>query len=247
MMLTRLSPLPASVRKALQSCMAMQRNLARREDGIAAVEFALLLPLLISTYMGLVEVSLGMRASQRIDLATHTLSDLVAQELPSKPLNETEPKLDQTDINNIFRAAEIIMADDAHLSYIKMTVTEVAITGTPAGAPTSWTAKPTWTVTKNGGTARSCTTLTPSTTAKPVSPATIPANYVQTTNGVQPAEKSTLIVADIVYQYTPGFNFAFFKWNQSPTWSMERTAYSAARNQTSTGHISFTGSGTTCN
>lgn len=239
--------LSALAAKLLRAGLATQRNLARREDGIAAVEFAMLLPLLIATYMGLVEVSLGMRASQRLDLATHTLADLVAQEVPDKSANETEPKLTQTDVSNIFRAAEIIMADDAHLSNIKMTITEVAITGTPAGNPTSWTATPKWSVTKNGGTARSCNALTASSTAKPVSPSTIPSNYVQTTNGVKPAEKSTLLVADIVYKYTPGFNFEFFKWNQSPTWSMERTAYSAARNQTATGHINYTGSGTKCN
>lgn len=56
------------------------RSFARDHRGVAAVEFALLAPLLITIYFGLVEVCSGYMAQKRMSHATALIADLVAQE-----------------------------------------------------------------------------------------------------------------------------------------------------------------------
>lgn len=52
----------------------------RRVDGIAATEFALILPLMIAIFFGMLEVSDAMMASRRVQTAVNSLADLVSQE-----------------------------------------------------------------------------------------------------------------------------------------------------------------------
>lgn len=48
-------------------------------SGLAATEFALLLPLMVTLFFGLIEASDAMMMNRRVALATSTLADLVAQ------------------------------------------------------------------------------------------------------------------------------------------------------------------------
>lgn len=50
------------------------------ESGIAATEFALLLPLMVTLFFGLLEISDALMASRRVYTAVNSLADLVAQE-----------------------------------------------------------------------------------------------------------------------------------------------------------------------
>lgn len=52
----------------------------RRDDGIAATEFALILPLMIAIFFGMLEVSDAMMAGRRVQTAVNSLADLVSQE-----------------------------------------------------------------------------------------------------------------------------------------------------------------------
>lgn len=56
------------------------RSFARDHRGVAAVEFALVAPLLIVVYLGLVEICSGYMAQKRMSHATALIADLVAQE-----------------------------------------------------------------------------------------------------------------------------------------------------------------------
>jgi Flp pilus assembly protein TadG len=49
--------------------------LARDTRGVSAVEFALLLPLMIALYLGAVELSQGIAADRKVTLTTRTIAD----------------------------------------------------------------------------------------------------------------------------------------------------------------------------
>ncbi len=55
------------------------RRLLRDERGVSAVEFAMLLPLMITLYLGGVEVSQGIAVDRKVTLVARSLGDLVAQ------------------------------------------------------------------------------------------------------------------------------------------------------------------------
>lgn len=219
-------------------------RMAGDERGIAAVEFALILPVMLMIYMGLVELSRGMRTAQKLDLVSHTLADLTAQKLDGGAANG-QAGMTETDITAVFSAAATIMAP-LPVNQMKMTISEINVTGTPTSSPTSWQAKTAWSVTRNGAAARPCQVLNPG-NPNPVSLTTIPASYTSVINGVSPTS-GPVIVADVIYDYSPGVHFEFFKWNSPPTWTMQRTSYAAVRNTYVPSHIQYyMSSGTNCN
>lgn len=241
----------------------LKRSRFRRDQrGIAAVEFALLLPLMLMIYMGLVELSRGMRAAQKMDIVAHALSDLTAQILPAANATDKTPAtacavggqpapcINETDVTQIFSAATTLMSgiNDPNLATkMKMTITEVNIIGTPAGAPTSWTATVQWSVARNGAAVRSCGNLTPAASPPAGALGQIPQSYVTTSGGIAPPT-GPIIIADVSYDYSPGVNFELFKWKSAPTWTMKRTQYAAVRNTFTPSHIRYgMTSGTNCN
>ncbi|WBK01151.1 TadE/TadG family type IV pilus assembly protein [Methylocystis parvus] len=230
------------------------KRLLRNESGIAAVEFGLILPLMLVIYMGLVELSRGMRTAQRLDLVAHTLADLTAQKLdcPNPAAGTSATKcakgqagLSEADISSIFSAANTLMGLPATSTALKMAISEINITSPSAN---TWQAKTSWTVTRNGATARRCDPALVPSNAAPVSATTIPSSYVQqAANGVNPTV-GPIIVADVIYNYSPGVHFELFKWNSPPTWSMQRTSYAPVRNTYVPSHIQYyMTSGTNCN
>jgi Flp pilus assembly protein TadG len=59
----------------------MQRlaSFARDRRGISAVEFAMLLPLMVTMYLGVVEVSKGVAIDRKVTLTTRTMADLASR------------------------------------------------------------------------------------------------------------------------------------------------------------------------
>ena len=55
------------------------RRLLRDKRGISAVEFAMLLPLMVTLYLGGVEVSQAVAIDRKVTLVARSLGDLVAQ------------------------------------------------------------------------------------------------------------------------------------------------------------------------
>jgi Flp pilus assembly protein TadG len=218
----------------------LRRSLSRDKDGIAPVEFALTLPLMLMIYLGLVELSRGMRTAQRLDLVAHTLADLTAQQLIGGT-NTGQAGLTEADINSIFAAANTLIAP-LPTTTLRMTISEVNVTSPTAG---TWQARTVWTITRNAATPRPCTVLGAADVA-PVSVTTMPTSYTQVTNGVNPTT-GPVIVADVTYSYSPGVHFEFFRWASPPTWNMQRTSYSPVRNTYIPPHIQyFMTTGTNC-
>ncbi len=75
------------------------RKFARETRGAAAVEFALVTPLMLSMYFGMVELSSGVAIDRKVTMVSHTLSDLIAQ----------ATAVNDTDISNVFNASSAIM------------------------------------------------------------------------------------------------------------------------------------------
>jgi Flp pilus assembly protein TadG len=225
-------------------------RLARNEQGVVAVEFALVLPLVLTLYLGLVEFSQGYRISEKVNLLAHTLADLTAQQL-NAPTGVTgvangQAAIDEPTIQSIFSAAKPLMAPISAAN-VRMTISEVYISGIPAAAPTSWQAKVYWTIALNSGALRGPCGQDYS--------SSIPASYTKpqtvTINGasanVNPSV-GAVIIADVAYDYKPGFSFAAFNWSAKPTFTMQRTSYAPVRNTYSPNHILYyMTSGTNCN
>src|SRR5262245_44457481 len=65
-------------RLALQLRRRLQR-LAHDQRGVSAVEFAMLLPLMLTLYLGAVEISQAVAVDRKVTLAARSVADLVAQ------------------------------------------------------------------------------------------------------------------------------------------------------------------------
>jgi Flp pilus assembly protein TadG len=102
------------------------------ERGISALEFALLLPLMITLYLGGVEISQAVSADRKNTLVSHTIGDLVAQ----------SSNIADADMTNILNAASSVAYPFA-VANLKITVSSVCIDA-------SNTATVAWSDTLNG-------------------------------------------------------------------------------------------------
>jgi Flp pilus assembly protein TadG len=92
------------------------RGLARDQRGVSAVEFAMLLPLMLSLYLGAVELSQGIAADRKVTLTARTVADLVSQ----------VSSINNTDMTNSLNAASAVMAPYPS-GNLKVTVSSVKI------------------------------------------------------------------------------------------------------------------------
>ena len=112
-----------------------RRSLRRFRDdkrGVSAVEFAMLLPLMVTLYIGGVEVSSAIAVDRKVTLVSRTLGDLVAQ----------STSVNATDMTNILNAASSVV-QPYQPSLIKVTVSRVDVDA-------NGVAKVIWSKTKNG-------------------------------------------------------------------------------------------------
>jgi len=108
------------------------RRFNNDKRGVSAVEFAMLLPLMITLYIGGVEVSSAIAVDRKVTLVSRTLGDLVAQ----------STSVNATDMTNILNAASSVVQPYSS-SLIKATVSRVDVDG-------NGVAKVVWSKTKNG-------------------------------------------------------------------------------------------------
>src|SRR5207244_2356005 len=92
------------------------RRVADDQRGVAAVEFALVLPIMLMLFFGASELGDALTIDRKVTHVTSTLTDLVTQ---SKVIT-------QTDMTNIFNAATSIMTPYAATS-LKMKVSGIQI------------------------------------------------------------------------------------------------------------------------
>jgi Flp pilus assembly protein TadG len=88
----------------------------RDQRGLSAVEFALLLPFMITLYLGGVEVSQAISIDRKVTLTARTVADLVAR----------SSSLTQAEMTNILNAATAVSAPYASAD-IKVKVSQILI------------------------------------------------------------------------------------------------------------------------
>lgn len=85
-------------------------RILKNRDGVAAIEFAIIAPIMLALYMGLAEVSLLVTADRRVSHASSVIGDLATQ----------IEDLDEDDIEDIMNAAFAVLgvsqADAARVS-----------------------------------------------------------------------------------------------------------------------------------
>ncbi len=102
----------------------LKRHLAAfrdNRDGVAMVEFAIVLPVMLVAYLGTVDVTQMVLASRKVTLLTSALADLTARAQTVAP----------ADVNNIFDAAQMILAPFSSTP-AKMVISNVVIDSTGA-------------------------------------------------------------------------------------------------------------------
>jgi Flp pilus assembly protein TadG len=119
------------------------RLFRRNKRGVSAVEFALIAPLMITLYLGCVEISEGVAADRKVSLIASALANLTAQ----------VSSINSTEMTNILDASSAIILPYS-ASKLKITVSCISI-----DASKNATVK--WSVTRNG-TALSGTPTLPS-------------------------------------------------------------------------------------
>jgi Flp pilus assembly protein TadG len=89
---------------------------ARDRRGVSAVEFAMLLPLMITLYLGAVEVSQGIGIDRKVTLTTRTVADLASQ----------VSSINNADMSNMLTASAAVIAP-YDTSKLQVTVTAVNV------------------------------------------------------------------------------------------------------------------------
>jgi len=113
MSLAKITSLPTRLNRRLRR---LASRLRRQEHGVAAVEFALIVPVLITMYFGTVELSMAIGHERKSSLLARTLSDLVTQ----------SANVTNADMTTIFSAAKAVLAPYA-VDKIAMRVTSYKI------------------------------------------------------------------------------------------------------------------------
>ena len=78
----------------------MLRRLIRDRRGVSAVEFALIAPVMVTLYLGLAELTMGLMADRRANHVASATGDLVAQ----------VSSISASDITDVFTVGEKVMA-----------------------------------------------------------------------------------------------------------------------------------------
>ena len=82
-----------------------------RDDirGVAAVEFALILPLMFMLYLGVSEVSRAIRASQKVDQIARFIADMTARKTTGGPV-DNQATITNADLLDFSNAAKMLIA-----------------------------------------------------------------------------------------------------------------------------------------
>ncbi len=94
------------------------RRFCRNRDGVAAVEFAMILPVMLIAYVGMVEVVQLVMINRKVTQLTSALSDLTARVQSVAP----------ADVENIFNAAQTVLMPYDY-SQATMVIASIVIDG----------------------------------------------------------------------------------------------------------------------
>jgi Flp pilus assembly protein TadG len=160
--------------------MIAARQSAANKDGTAAAEFAMLLPVLITLFFGVVETSMALLCRADISIMASTAADLISQ----------ANILSKADLQNVYDAAGTVLYpyyDPSKTGSAKPTIRLTSIVYDTVSKSTT-AGKVAWTCTQSGS-----GTLTPATRSIDTT-VTLP-QALMTTGG-------SVIIAEIAYNYS---------------------------------------------
>jgi Flp pilus assembly protein TadG len=167
--------------KLAQGLVGLLRKFVRRQNGVAAVEFALVVPVMLSVYLGCSEAATLLTADRKVQSVAGAVGDLVARS--NKVITEAQ-------IKDYFEAARSIMVP-YNSARLVQTVTAVAVSSTG-------TSTVTWSVRYSGGTL-----------SKTVADHAVGSTYKLPKEMVDIAKGQTVIAAETSYGYTPLLGVVF--------------------------------------
>ena len=191
------------------------------KDGVAAVEFALILPLMLVLvlYIGTAELTTGLMANRKMTLVARTVADLIAQDDVSTGITNAV-------LDDVYNSTAAIMSPFATTS-LKITASSLKFVpkkNAPSNAP-EYKAMTVWSISSASATKRPCG----------VSAITKVSNSTTPTSTTMPEGLyygGTIIVADVEFLFTPKFGGAFFSWSDSTSSiTMKHTSYMKPRSQ----------------
>jgi Flp pilus assembly protein TadG len=242
-----------ALRKAVEQPIRSRPAFLGDARGIAAVEFALILPAMLLIYLALVELSRGVRAARQVDLAAHVVADLTGQLQHDAPAghnrgsNPGQAAINDSNLEAIFAAGKAMLApfDPASLM-ITISEVNISLQNGAYRAAVNWTVSNTRGGALRNDPAYGCSGALPPTSylgasdaAPPMSLTTIPTAYTNASNN--PA-LGPIIVVDVEYIYMPATTvFASLLGSNGSGgmfrdrgFVMRRTAYGTVRNQYAT-------------
>jgi len=173
-------------------------------EGVAAIEFAFIVPIMAVMFIGAVEMSQVITVDRRVNQVASSTADLVAR---------ADTQISQTEIGDIMRVGGYVMVP---YSQAPMQIVLRNVTSSPSDAAN---AKQSWICTYSGtgqSQACNCTNTT----------YTLPSNLVTTNDSV--------VVAEVTYLYKPLIFDYFMKRgtnNGSGTYTLSDTIYLKPRSQ----------------
>jgi TadE-like protein len=189
------------------SNMPERRHFIHNCQAVVAIEFALLLPLLLTIFFGAFVLARGSYAVRKVDLVAHNLADLTARKADCNG-DAMRTCLSATDVQDIFNAGAVLMSP-LPIGSLEMTISEIGVLQGAQGRKVETS----WSITRNGQ-MRACG----------VAPV-VPGGFIAAT-----APLGAIIIADVAYKFSPGFNYEMFAWNKPLTWTFTRSHYAIARN-----------------
>jgi Flp pilus assembly protein TadG len=167
------------------------RRFAGNHDGVSAVEFAIILPFMLTLYIGGAELGDGLAIQFKATLAARTVADLTSQcgNISSGGVycdTANGLAIDTTTMNEILGAAATVVTPYSNNNMV-VTVSELKVINASSTGTVVWSAS-------TSGTGRS----TGSTFALPTTLQSLPAN----SNGYY-----YVILGEVTYPYTPAMGY----------------------------------------
>lgn len=205
------------------------RRFLRDEKAVAAIEFAVILPILLLLLLAGSQVVLYINASRKVGQVARSISQMISQVKP--PTNSSTATVNATDLHFSFDATLVIfpflMGDakrqnvawwqDISINYASIAFTQTNSTcNDPTDLSACYTANVVWTST---GTSQPY-----GTNYRPCTPAQLPADNTAAPSRLTLPRSvfgpASLIVIDVVFNFTPTFGASFV-----PAVKIARSAY----------------------
>jgi len=120
--------------RRLNALMRLNWRFRKDKRGVAAVEFALVAPILILAYLGMAELTLGLMAARRTEHLASTIGDLASQ----------SDNLAQSDITDLFSIGSSMLPPFPAGSALKIRLSEVMMNSSNQ-AIVQWSQNQNWT------------------------------------------------------------------------------------------------------